>query len=137
MGKLKEKLLNNLSEQEMEDMFGISAFEYTELMAKYGEDENYIPTEAEIEDIEKMVEDYYKSKEFAEYVDTLNLDEVFAEHNAHEEGFDIDAINDSLARTFTEDEIIEAIRSCKNEEWFINRISRELNTIWNRKNGYE
>ena len=137
MGKLKEKYLNNLSEQEMEDVFGISAFEYVELMAKYGEDENYIPTEAEIEDIEAMVEDYYKSKEFAEYVETLNLDEVFAEHNAHEEGFDIDAINDSLARTFTEDEIIEAIRSCKNEDWFIDRISRELNTIWNRKNGYE
>ena len=137
MGKLKEKYLNNLSEQEMEDVFGISAFEYVELMAKYGEDENYIPTDAEIEDIEAMVEDYYKSKEFAEYVETLNLDEVFAEHNAHEEGFDIDAINDSLARTFTEDEIIEAIRSCKNEDWFIDRISRELNTIWNRKNGYE
>ena len=137
MGKLKEKYLNNLSEQEMEDVFGISAFEYVELMAKYGEDENYIPTEAEIEDIEAMVEDYYKSKEFAEYVETLNLDEVFAEHNAHEEGFDIDAINDSLARIFTEDEVIEAIRSLKNEDWFIDRISRELNTIWNRKNGYE
>jgi aminoglycoside phosphotransferase family enzyme len=133
MGKLKEKLLNNLSEQEMEDMFGISAFEYTELMAKYGEDENYIPTEAEIEDIENMVEQYYQSKEFEEYLDTLNLDDVLAEHNQSE----FDEINDSLARTFTEDEIIEAIRSCKNEEWFINRISRELNTIWNRKNGYE
>jgi aspartyl-tRNA synthetase len=133
MGKLKEKLLNNLSEQEMEDMFGISAFEYTELMEKYGEDENYIPTEAEIEDIENMVEQYYESKEFAEYMDSLNLDEVLAEHNQNE----LDEINDSLARTFTEDEIIEAIRSCKNEDWFITRISRELNSIWNRKNGFE
>jgi hypothetical protein len=137
MGKLKEKLLNNLSEEQMEDIFGISAFEYVELMAKYKDDENYVPTDAEVEDIEKMVEDYYNSKEFAEYVDTLNLDEAFAQHNAHEEGFDIDEINASLARTFTEDEIIEAIRSCKNEDWFINRISRELNTIWNRKNGFE
>jgi uncharacterized protein YpuA (DUF1002 family) len=137
MGKLKEKLLNNLSEEQMEDIFGISAFEYVELMAKYKDDENYIPTDAEVEDIEKMVEDYYKSKEFAEYVETLNLDEVFAEHNAHEEGIDFDEINASLARTFTEDEIIEAIRSCKNEDWFINRISRELNSIWNRKNGFE
>jgi len=133
MGKLKEKLLNNLSEQEMEDMFGISAFEYVELMAKYKDDENYIPTEAEIEDIENMVEQYYQSKEFEEYLDTLNLDEVLAEHNQSE----FDEINDSLARTFTEDEIIEAIRSCKNEDWFIERISRELNSIWNRKNGYE
>jgi len=120
MGKLKEKLLNNLSEEQMEDIFGISAFEYTELMAKYGEDENYIPTEAEVEDIEKMVEDYYESKEFVEYV----------------EGIDIDEINDSLARTFTEDELIEAIRKWKNEEWFITQIKRELNRIWNRKNGY-
>jgi hypothetical protein len=32
MGKLKEKLLNNLDEQQMEDVFGISAFEYVELM---------------------------------------------------------------------------------------------------------
>jgi len=68
MGKLKEKYLNNLSEDEMEDIFGISAFEYVELMAKYKDDENYIPTDAEVEDIEKLVEDYYKSKEFQQSV---------------------------------------------------------------------
>jgi hypothetical protein len=133
MGKLKEKLLNNLSEEQMEDIFGISAFEYTELMAKYGDNENYIPTEAEIEDIESMVEQYYESKEFQEYLDTLNLDEVLAEHNQNE----FDEINDSLARTFTEDELIEAVQKWKNEEWFITQIRRELNKIWNRKNGYE
>jgi len=69
MGKLKEKLLNNLDEQQMEDIFGISAFEYVELMSKYKDDESYPITEAEVEDIEKMVEDYYQSKEFQEYVD--------------------------------------------------------------------
>jgi hypothetical protein len=136
MGKLKEKLLNNLSEQEMEDIFGISAFEYVELMAKYKDDENYIPTEAEVEDIERMVEDYYASKEFADYLETIDIDKALAEHNAHEEGFDIDEINDSLQVKFTEDEVIEAVRAVKNEDWFINRIRKELNTIWNRKNGY-
>ena len=136
MGKLKEKLLNNLSEAQMEDIFGISAFEYVELMAKYKDDENYVPTEAEVEDIEKMVEDYYASKEFAEYIDGLDIDSVLAEHNAHEEGFDIDEINDSLQVKFTEDEVIEAVRAVKNEDWFITRIRKELNTIWNRKNGY-
>ena len=136
MGKLKEKLLNNLDEQQMEDIFGISAFEYVELMSKYKDDENYIPTEAEVEDIEKMVEDYYQSKEFAEYIDGLDIDSVLAEHNAHEDGFDIDEINDSLQVKFTEDEVIEAVRAVKNEDWFINRIRKELNTIWNRKNGY-
>jgi hypothetical protein len=65
----------------------------------------------------------------------VNLDEVFAEHNAHEEGFDIDEINDSLKVKFTEDEVIEAVRVMKNEDWFINGIRKELNGIWNRKNG--
>mgnify|MGYP000085107862 CR=1 FL=1 len=50
-------------------------------------------------------------------------------------GFDIDEINDSLQVKFTEDEVIEAVRAVKNEDWFINRIRKELNTIWNRKNG--
>jgi hypothetical protein len=132
MGKLKEKLLNNLSEEQMEDIFGISAFEYVELMSKYKDDENYPITEAEVEDIERMVEDYYASKEFQEYLDTVNLDEVFAEHNQNE----LDEINDSLRVKFTEDEVIEAVKAVKNEDWFINRIRKELNTIWNRKNGY-
>jgi hypothetical protein len=137
MGKLKEKLLNNLDEQQMEDIFGISAFEYVELMAKYKDDANYVPTEAEVDDIEKMVEDYYASKEFSDYLETLDIDKALAEHNAHEEGFDIDGINDSMKIKFTEDEVIEAIRAVKNEDWFINRITKELNRIWNRKNGYE
>ena len=136
MGKLKEKLLNNLDEQQMEDIFGISAFEYVELMEKYKDDETYVPTAAEVEDIERMVEDYYASKEFADYLETIDIDKALAEHNAHEEGFDIDEINDSLKVKFTEDEVIEAVRAVKNEDWFINRIRKELNTIWNRKNGY-
>ena len=136
MGKIKEKLLNNLDEQQMEDIFGISAFEYVELMTKYKDDENYPITEAEVEDIERMVEDYYASKEFADYLETIDIDKALAEHNAHEEGFDIDEINDSLKVKFTEDEVIEAVRAVKNEDWFINRIRKELNTIWNRKNGY-
>ena len=136
MGKLKEKYLNNLSDAEMEDIFGISAFEYVELMEKYKDDETYVPTAEEVEDIEAMVEDYYKSKEFNEYINNLDVDSVLAQHNAHEEGFDIDEINDSLKVKFTEGEVIEAVRALKNEDWFINGIRRELNNIWNRKNGY-
>ena len=136
MGKLKEKYLNNLSDAEMEDIFGISAFEYVELMEKYKDDESYVPTAEEVEDIEAMVEDYYKSKEFSEYINNLDVDSVLAQHNAHEEGFDIDEINDSLKVKFTEGEVIEAVRALKNEDCFINGIRRELNHIWNRKNGY-
>ena len=141
MGKLKEKLLNNLSEAQMEDIFGISSFEYVELMAKYKDDENYIPTEAEVEDIEKMVEDYYASKEFQEYVNNdielvLSYEEWHRNRDVMAEQFKFDEINDSLARNFTEDEIIEAVRKWKDEDWFIGRIKDELNKIWNRKRGF-
>jgi HD superfamily phosphohydrolase YqeK len=141
MGKLKEKLLNNLDEQQMEDIFGISSFEYVELMSKYKDDESYVPTKGEVDDIEKMVEDYYASKEFKEYVENdiesvLSYEEWHRNRDAMAEQFKIDEINDSLARIFTEDELIEAVRKWKNEEWFITQIKRELNNIWNRKNGY-
>ena len=141
MGKLKEKLLNNLTPEEMDERFELSAFEYVELMSKYKDDESYLPTEGEVEDIEKMVEDYYQSKEFKEYVENdsesvLSYEEWHRNRDAMAEQFKIDEINDSLQLKFTEDEVIEAIRAVKNEDWFINRIRKELNGIWNRKNGY-
>jgi DNA-directed RNA polymerase beta' subunit len=148
MGKLKEKLLNNLSQQEMDEQFELSAFEYVELMSKYKtkNEEEYIPTDEELANIDAMVEEYYKSKEFRdyvenytptdEYVDSLTdeqIDEAFAEHNADED--ELDRINDSLRLKFTEDDVIEAVKALKNEDWFIKGIRRELNNIWNRKNG--
>jgi hypothetical protein len=140
MGKLKEKLLNNLSEEQMEDIFGISSFEYVELMSKYKDDESYVPTEAEVEDIEKMVEDYYASKEFQEYVNNdielvLSYEEWHRNRDAMAEQFSIDEINDSLQVKFTEAEVLDAIRKWKNEDWFIGRIKDELNKIWNTKRG--
>ena len=140
MGKLKEKLLNNLSEAQMEDIFGISSFEYVELMAKYKDDESYVPTEAEVEDIEKMVEDYYASKEFQEYVNNdielvLSYEEWHRNRDAMAEQFNIDEINDSLQVKFTEAEVLDAVRKWKNEDWFISRIKDELNRTWNTKRG--
>jgi hypothetical protein len=140
MGKLKEKLLNNLSEAQMEDIFGISSFEYVELMSKYKDDESYVPTEAEVEDIEKMVEDYYASKEFQEYVNNdielvLSYEEWHRNRDTMAEQFSIDEINDSLQVKFTEAEVLDAIRKWKNEDWFIGRIKDELNKIWNTKRG--
>jgi len=140
MGKLKEKLLNNLDEQQMEDIFGISSFEYVELMAKYKDDESYVLTEAEVEDIEKMVEDYYASKEFQEYVNNdielvLSYEEWHRNRDAMAEQFSIDEINDNMKVKFTEDEVLGAVRKWKNEDWFIGRIKDELNKIWNNKNG--
>ena len=151
MGKLKEQLLNNLTPEEMDDKFELSAFEYVELVERYKipqKKDEYVPTDDELEKLEQMVKDYYNSKEFREYVENYNptdeyvnsltdeqIDEAFAEHNANEDGFDIDEINDSLKVKFTEDEVIQAVRSIKNEDWFVNGIRRELNGIWNRKNG--
>jgi hypothetical protein len=155
MGKLKEKLLNNRSEDE--NPFELSAFEYVEYMSNYKESEEYIPTEEELEKLEQMVKDYYNSKEFREYVEnyqpgesledledeffgkwtSADIDAALAQHNAHEEGFDIDEINDNLKVKFTEDEVIEAVKAMKNEEWFIKGIKRELNKIWNKKNGFD
>ena len=125
----------------MDDQFELSAFEYVELVERYkNKEDEYVPTADELEKLEQMVQDYYNSKEFRDYVENYNptdeqIDAALAEHNAHEEGFDIDEINDSLKVKFTEDEVIEAVRAVKNEDWFINRIRKELNGIWNRKNG--
>jgi predicted DNA binding CopG/RHH family protein len=147
MGKLKEKLLNNLTPEEMDDQFELSAFEYVELVERYKipqKEDEYVPTDDELEKLEQMVKDYYNSKEFREYVENYNptdeyvnsltdeqIDEAITEHNQNE----LDEINDSLKVKFTEDEVIEAVRAIKNENWFVNGIRRELNEIWNRKNG--
>ena len=147
MGKLKEKLLNNLTPEEMDDQFELSAFEYVELVERYKipqKEDEYVPTDDELEMLEQMVKDYYNSKEFREYVENYTptdeyvnsltdeqIDEAITEHNQNE----LDEINDSLKVKFTEDEVIEAVRAIKNEDWFIAGIRRELNVIWNRKNG--
>ena len=130
MGKLKEKYLNNLSEDEMEDIFGISAFEYTELMTKYKDDENYIPTDAEVEDIEKLVEEYYQSKEFQEYLDTINLDEVLAEHNQSE----LDELNDSMTLKYTDNDILYVLGQVGLGGHGPDILGK-LNDIWNTKRG--
>jgi len=139
MGKLKEKLLNNLSEAQMEDIFGISAFEYVELMAKYKDDESYVPTEAEVEDIEKLVEDYYASKEFQNYIDSdiesvLSYTEWHRNRDAMAEQFKIDEINDSLILKYTDNDILYMLDGIAGPT-LKNMIIHKLNDIWNTKRG--
>ena len=75
MGKLKEKLLNNLTPEEQDEMFGISAFEYIEYMENYkhlyDDNGNPIPEDV-LEQIQKEREaienDYYEQG----YIDELN-----------------------------------------------------------------
>jgi translation elongation factor EF-Tu-like GTPase len=150
MGKLKEKLLNNLSNQEMDEHFELSAFEYVELLSKYKNqnEEEPLPTEEEIQAIERMVEDYYASKEFREYVENYQnehineyvdsltdeqIDEALAEHNSDED--EIERINDSLKLKYTDDDVVSAIKALNNEKWLIDGVMVILNDTWNRKNG--
>jgi hypothetical protein len=152
MGKLKEKLLNNLSNQEMDDQFELSAFEYVELLSKYKNknEEEYIPTEEEIQSIERMVEDYYASKEFREYVENYQnehineyvdsltdeqIDEAFAEHNLDEE--ELNRINDSLEVKYTDSDILYALGKVNAPIGPLVKeaIMDKLNEVWNTKRG--
>lgn len=142
MGKLKEKLLNNLNENEMDEQFELSAFEYVELVERYKDKETkdeYVPTDEELETLEQMVKDYYSSKEFREYVENYNptdeqIDEALAQHNAHEEGFDIDAINESVKLKYTDNDILDVLDGIAGPT-LKSMIMSRLNDVWNTKNG--
>ena len=140
MGKLKEKLLNNLSENEMDDQFELSAFEYVELVERYkNREDEYVPTADELEKLEQMVKDYYNSKEFREYVENYNLtdeqiDAALAEHNAHEDGFDIDSINESVKLKYTDNDILDVLDGIAGPT-LKSMIMSRLNDVWNTKNG--
>ena len=140
MGKLKEKLLNNLSENEMNDQFELSAFEYVELVERYkNKEDEYVPTADELEKLEQMVQDYYNSKEFREYVENYNptdeqIDAALAEHNAHEDGFDIDAINESVKLKYTDNDILDVLDGIAGPT-LKSMIMSRLNDVWNTKNG--
>jgi hypothetical protein len=154
MGKLKEKMLNNNSEND--NPFELSAFEFVEYMSDYKEKEEYIPTEEELEKLEQMVKDYYNSKEFREYVEnyqpgesledleneffgkwtSADIDAALAEHNAHEEGFDLDSINDGMNLKYTDEDILNILQGCLDAHK-VEFIMSELNKLWNQKNGFD
>ena len=141
MGKLKEKLLNNLNENEMDDQFELSAFEYVELVERYKDkvEDEYVPTADELEKLEQMVQDYYNSKEFREYVENYTptdeqIDAALAQHNANEEGFDIDAINESVKLKYTDNDILDVLDGMVDPQK-MDIILGRLNDAWNTKNG--
>ena len=149
MGKLKEKLLNNLTPEEMDDQFELSAFEYVELVERYKDkkEDEYVPTDEELEKLEQMVQDYYNSKEFREYVENYTptdeyvnsltdeqIDEALAEHNAHEDGFDIDAINEGIKLKYTDNDILDVLDGIAGPT-LKSMIMSRLNDVWNTKNG--
>jgi hypothetical protein len=126
----------------MDDQFELSAFEYVELVERYKipqKEDEYVPTDDELEKLEQMVKDYYNSKEFREYVENYNLtdeqiDAALAEHNAHEDGFDIDTINESVKLKYTDNDILDVLDGIAGPT-LKSMIMSRLNDVWNTKNG--
>ncbi len=111
-----------------------------ELVERYkNKEDEYVPTADELEKLEQMVKDYYNSKEFREYVENYNLtdeqiDKALAEHNAHEDGFDIDEINESVKLKYTDNDILDVLDTIAGPT-LKTMIMDRLNDVWNTKNG--
>ena len=149
MGKLKEKLLNNLSENEMDEQLELSAFEYVELVERYKnrKEDEYVPTDDEMQKLEQMVQDYYNSKEFREYVENYTptdeyvnslsdeqIDEAIVEHNLDED--ELERINDSVQLKYTDSDILYVLDGMVDPQQ-MDIILARLNNVWNTKNGVE
>jgi hypothetical protein len=147
MGKLKEKLLNNLSENEMDEQFELSAFEYVELVERYKnkKEDEYVPTDDEMQKLEQMVQDYYNSKEFREYVENYTptdeymnslsdeqIDGALIEHNLDED--ELERINDSVQLKYTDGDILDVLNDMIDPQK-MDIILARLNDIWNTKRG--
>ena len=150
MGKLKEELLNNLTPEEMDERYELSAFEYVELVERYKipqKEDEYVPTDDELEKLEQMVKDYYNSKEFREYVENyepINEDEWTEEMEKRywEEqppypfatDIEIEAINESNKVKYTDNDILYVLDGLVEPDK-IGIIKDKLNGVWNNKNG--
>jgi hypothetical protein len=149
MGKLKEELLNNLTPEEMDERFELSAFEYVELTERYKDrkEDEYVPTDDELEKLEQMVKDYYNSKEFREYVENyepINEDEWTEEMDKRywEEqppypfatDIELEAINESNKVKYTDNDILYVLGGLV-ESTKMDIIKDKLNEVWNNKNG--
>ena len=147
MGKLKEKLLNNLTPEEMDEQFELSAFEYVELVERYKDrkEDEYVPTDEQLEKLEQMVQDYYNSKEFREYVENYTptdeyvnsltdeqIDGAIAEHNLDED--ELERINDSIQLKYTDSDILYVLDGIVDPQK-IDAIKDKLNEVWNTKRG--
>jgi predicted DNA binding CopG/RHH family protein len=132
----------------MDDQFELSAFEYVELVERYKipqKEDEYVPTDDELEKLEQMVQDYYNSKEFREYVENYTptdeyvnsltdeqIDEAIAEHNFDED--ELERINDSIQLKYTDSDILYVLDGLV-EPQKIDVIKDKLNEVWNTKRG--
>jgi hypothetical protein len=114
MGKLKEKYLNNLSEDEMDERFELSAFEYVELMENYKQQSEQLPDEVVGQLIQEQTElenEFYAQSE-------------------------IDDINDSIKLKYTDNDILYVLDGLAGPV-LTSMVMGKLNDVWNTKNGVE
>jgi uncharacterized protein YnzC (UPF0291/DUF896 family) len=124
MGKLKEQLLNNLTPEEMDERFELSAFEYVELM------ENYKSKWQQL----SLFDD--NGDEISEDI----LEQIANEKKQLENEFyaqsEIDDINDSMKLKYTDNDILYVLDGLAGPV-LTRMIMGKLNDVWNTKNGIE
>lgn len=127
MGKLKEKLLNNLTQEEMQEkMLGeLSAFEYVEYIEKYKKKNNFKQL--------SLFED--ENVEIPEEVLDQMLDEKNKLENEFWEEEYLYEINDSIRIKYSDSDILSALDKQNISEEIKNKVISKLNEIWNDKNG--
>jgi hypothetical protein len=124
MGKLKETLLNNLTPEEMDDMFELSAFEYVEYMEKYKSKWQQL----------SLFDD--NGDEISEDI----LEQMANEKKQLENEFyyqsEIDDINDSVKLKYTDNDILYVLDGLAGPV-LTAMVMGKLNDVWNTKNGIE
>ena len=124
MGKLKEKLLNNLTPEEQEEMFGISAFEYVEYMENY---KQYKQLSLFDDNGDLMSDDVAEQI----YSERAQLENDFYEQS------EIDDINDLITTKYSDSDVMYALDSVGISDDLQERIQQKLDSIWASKNGFE
>ena len=122
MGKLKETLLNNLTPEEMDERFELSAFEYVEYMEKYKSKWQQL----------SLFDD--NGDEIPEDV----LEQIANEKKQLENEFyyqsEIDDINDSVKLKYTDNDILYVLDGLVDPQK-MDIIKDKLRDVWNTKNG--
>ena len=108
MGKLKEKLLNNLTPEEQNEMFELSAFEYVEYMENYkhlfDDSGNPIP-----EDVLEQIKEERAQLE-AEFYEQERIDEINESNKLKYTDNDILYVLDGIAGPLLTDIILRKLR---------------------------
>ena len=121
MGKLKEHYLNNLTPEEMEERYGVSAFEYVELMENY---KQYKQLSLFDDNGDPMPEDV---------LEQLHNERASAEADYYEQSA-IDEINDSMKLKYTDNDILYVLDGIAGP-LLTDMVLSKLRDVWNTKNG--